>query len=982
MKASGPINIYGKMKKLYIITGLLLFSFSIRAQELESSPAFPLDTSSVSITVDCSFGNQGLLNYSNTSDVYVHVGVITSLSTGSTDWRYVPFTWGTTNPAAQATSLGNNKYVYTISNIRSFFAVPVSEQIIAVAILFRNGNGSLVQRNSDGSDMYQQVYMANGLFVQFNQPPFQPTYNSIPVPITKNVGDSLAIKFISSHTAALNLYFNNVLVNSTASGDSLTAKVPIAVTGNQWVKGTANDGVNNAIDSFNFYVGEASNILPLPTGVNEGINYLPGDTSVTLVLFAPQKNKVVVVGDFNNWTQGTTYQMNKTPDSNYYWLQINGLTAGTEYAYQYVIDDTLILADYNTEKVLDKNVDPGIPSATYPNLKTFPSGASGTLASIIQTAQPAYNWQTSNFKRPSKESLMIYELWLADFTTAGNWQGLMDTLSYLKHLGINAIEIEPFNNFEGSVSWGYNPNFYFAPDKVYGTATAVKQFVDACHQQGIAVIMDLVMNHSFGSSPMVQMYWNNALGVPAANNPWFNQYPTHAFNVGFQFNHESQPTINFTNRVINYWLTNYHIDGYRWDLAKGFTQTNTCDAFGNNCNVSAWGNYDAGRVATWENIYNQMQTTSPGSYCILEMFADNNEQSVEANYGMMLWGANLNPNYNQATMGYNTVSPGGATWDLTGSIYTSLGGWNNPGLIVYQESHDEERLMYNNENYGNSSGTYAVKDTATGLLRNAAAAAFWALAPGPKMLTEFGELGYDYSINWCTNGTVDPSGSCRLTPKPIRWDYLQNSARKSLHDVYDSMMKLRTNYPELDTANSVYSLNGAFKYLMALGSKTGAVVIGNFDVNLSTGTVPFPSKGTWYNYFGTDSVQVTGNQNFTLAAGEYRVYLNTKMIDTTGHDTTVVSSVALAVKIYPNPVVNNSSMIEYDLPEAGTCSLSVISSLGQTMGTVNLGQQVKGKHLITPWQVGVNLSSFANGVYIIKMVSSHGTVNSKFLVVH
>jgi 1,4-alpha-glucan branching enzyme len=982
MKASGPINIYGKMKRLYIITGLLLFSFSIRAQELQSSPAFPLDTSSVSITVDCSFGNQGLLNYSNTTDVYVHVGVITSLSTGSTDWRYVPFTWGTTNPAAQATSLGNNKYVYTISNIRSFFAVPASEQIIAVAILFRNGNGSLVQRNNDGSDMYQQVYMANGLFVQFNQPPFQPTYNSIPVPITKNVGDSLTIKFISSHTAALNLYFNNALVNSTSSGDSLTAKVPIAVTGNQWVKGTANDGVNNAIDSFNFYVGEASNILPLPAGVNEGINYLPGDTSVTLVLFAPQKNKVVVVGDFNNWTQGTTYQMNKTPDSNYYWLQINGLTASTEYAYQYVIDDTLILADYNAEKVLDKNVDPGIPSSTYPNLKIFPSGASGTLASIIQTAQPTYNWQTSNFKRPSKESLMIYELWLADFTTAGNWQGLMDTLSYLKHLGINAIEIEPFNNFEGSVSWGYNPNFYFAPDKVYGTATAVKQFVDACHQQGIAVIMDLVMNHSFGSSPMVQMYWNNALGVPAANNPWFNQYPTHAFNVGFQFNHESQATINFTNRVINYWLTNYHIDGYRWDLAKGFTQTNTCDAFGNNCNVSAWGNYDAGRVATWKNIYNQMQTTSPGSYCILEMFADNSEQSVEANYGMMLWGANLNPNYNQATMGYNTVSPGGATWDLTGSIYTSLGGWNNPGLIVYQESHDEERLMYNNENYGNSSGTYAVKDTATGLLRNAAAAAFWALAPGPKMLTEFGELGYDYSINWCANGTVDPSGSCRLTPKPIRWDYLQNSARKSLHDVYDSMMKLRTNYPELDTANTVYSLNGAFKYLMALGSKTGAVVIGNFDVNPSTGTVPFPSKGTWYNYFGTDSVQVTGNQNFTLSAGEYRVYLNTKMIDTTGHDTTVVSPGVLAVKIYPNPVVNNSSMIEYDLPEAGTCSLSVISSLGQTMGTFNLGQQVKGKHLITPWQVGVNLSSFANGVYIIKMVSSHGTVNSKFLVVH
>jgi 1,4-alpha-glucan branching enzyme len=970
------------MKKLYIVAILLFISFSLRAQELTSTPGFPVDTNTVSIVVNCSLGNQGLFNYSNTNDVYVHVGVITNLSTSNSDWRYVPFTWGTANSAAHATSLGNNKYVFTINNIRSFFAVPASEQILKVAILFRNGSGSLVQRNSDGSDMYQSVYPNTGLFVQYVQPPFQPMYSPIPVPITKNVGDSLAIKFVSSHAAALNLYFNGVLANSTASGDSLTAKVPITVTGNQWVVGHANDGVNLTSDSFNFYVGEASNISPLPTGANEGINYQAGDTSVILVLFAPYKNKVVVVGDFNNWTQTTSFQMNKTPDSNYYWLQINGLTASTEYAYQYVIDDTLVLADYNTEKVLDKNVDPGIPSSTYPNLKTFPNQASGTLASIIQTGQTAYNWQVNNFKRPSKESLMIYELWLADFTNAGNWQGLMDTLSYLKRLGINAIEIEPFNNFEGSVSWGYNPNFYFAPDKVYGTATAVKQFVDACHQQGIAVIMDLVMNHSFGSSPMVQMYWNNALGLPAKNNPWFNQYTTHAFNVGYQFNHESQATKTFTQRVINYWLTNYHIDGYRWDLAKGFTQTNTCDAFGNNCNVAAWGNYDTGRVATWKNIYDQMQASSPGSYCILEMFADNDEQSVEANYGMMLWGTNLNPNYNQATMGYNTVSPGGATWDLTGSIYTSLGGWNNPGLIVYQESHDEERLMYNNENYGNSSGSYTIKDTTTGLQRNAAAAAFWALAPGPKMLTEFGELGYDYSINWCTNGTVDPSGSCRLTPKPIRWDYLQNSSRKNLHDVYSSMMQLRTTYPEFDTANTVYSLDEAFKYLLVSGSSAAAVVIGNFDVNAGTGTVPFPAKGTWYNYFGSDSIQVTGNQNFTLNAGEYRVYLNTKLKDTTTHDTTVVPATSLAVRVYPNPVVNGRSVIEYDLPEAGTCSLTIFSIVGQTMGTVNLGQQEKGKHILSPAQIPVSFTSFSNGVYIIKMVSSQGNAVSRFMVVH
>jgi len=970
------------MKKLYFITGFLSFVFSLQAQELTVTPAFPLDTNSISIVVDCSLGNQGLFNYSNTGDVYVHVGVITDLSTSSSDWRYVPFTWGTTNPAAQATSLGNNKYLYTIHNVRNFFAVPASEKILKVTVLFRNGSGSLAQRNSDGTDMYQSVYTSS-LAVQFVQPPFQPTYSPVPALISKHIGDSIRVTCISNQVAMLNLYFNGVLINTVVSGDSLISNIPITVNGNQQVVAVANVSTDMVSDTFHFFVSAATDILPLPAGMKEGINYLPGDSSVILVLFAPHKNKVLVVGDFNNWTQATAYQMIKTPDSNYYWLEINGLTAGKEYAYQYIIDDTITVADYNTEKVLDKNVDPGIPASTYPNLKPFPALAGGTLASIIQTAQPAYNWQVSNFKRPDKASLMIYELWLADFTNAGNWQGLIDTLGYLKRLGINAIEVEPFSNFEGAVSWGYNPNFYFAPEKVYGTANDVKKFVDACHQLGIAVIMDLVMNHSFGSSPMVQMYWDNSLGVPAANNPWFNQYPTHAFNVGFQFNHESAATKTFTQRVINYWLTNYHIDGYRWDLAKGFTQTRTCDAFGNNCNVAAWGAYDAGRVATWDTIYNQMQTASPGSYCILEMFADNSEQSVDANYGMMLWGENLSSNYNQATMGYSTPSPGGSTWDLTGSIYTSLGGWNNPGLIVYQESHDEERLMYNNESYGNSgSAGYNIKDTVTGLQRNAAAAAFWSLAPGPKMLTEFGELGFDYSINWCPNGTVDPSGNCRLDPKPIRWDYLQNNARKKLHDLYSSMMQLRTNHPQLATANSVYSLDGAFKYLILSDSSVGAVVMGNFDVNSATATIPFPSKGTWYNYFGDDSVQVTGNQNFTLAAGEYRVYLDTKTRDSSVRDTTSAPVSSIAIKIYPNPVMNESSVIEYDLTEAGSCSISIVNGMGQMMGSFDLGQQQKGKHIISPGQLPVNISSFSNGVYTIRLISNKNVTHTRFLVLH
>lgn len=975
------------MKIACLFTGLLVLLHTARAQELTVNPAFPLDSSTVSIILDCAKGNQGLLNYSNTADVYVHTGVITNLSANQTDWRYVKFNqnFNQPNPALSATYLGNNKYSFTIPNIRNYYGVPLGEKILRIAILFRNGVGTEVQRNSDGSDMYVQISDST-LAAEFILPPLQPTFTPIPELINKKVGDTLPVKFASSAPASLSIYLNGALEASATSADSLQKTLTIVTPGNQQVIGIANDGTNSRADTLNFFVSGAVNIAPLPAGVKEGINYPVGDTSAILVEFAPLKHKIVVVGDFNNWTQQTAYQMNRTPDSNYYWIQINGLTPGVEYAYQYVIDDSLILADYNTEKVLDKNVDPSIPAATYPGLKAFPSAASGTLASIIQTRQTAYNWQANNFQRPDKKNLAIYELWLSDFTNAGNWQGLIDTLAYLKHLGINAVEIEPFCNFEGANSWGYNPNFYFAPDKVYGTATAVKQFVDACHAQGMAVIMDMVMNHSFGSSPMVQMYWNNALGVPAANNPWFNQYPTHAFNVGYQFNHESVATKTFTQRVIDYWLANYHVDGYRWDLAKGFTQTNTCDPMGNNCNVGAWGNYDAGRVAIWDTIYNQMQAVSPGSYCILEMFADNSEQKVEADYGMLLWGEDLNTTYNQATMGYSTPSPGGATWDLTGSIYNSL-GWTEPGLVVYQESHDDERLMYNNEQYGNSSGSYSVKDTATGLKRNAMAAAFWAMAPGPKMLTEFGELGFDYSINWCTNGTVDGSGGCRLTPKPIRWDYLQDTSRVQLHNVYAAMLQLRAAYPGLAVPSSLnYSLTGPLKSMQLVSDSLSVTVIGNFDVVGSTGNVSFPSAGSWYDYLTGAAYTATGSpQSITLLPGEYHVYVNKKLSDTakTGTGTggnAGGGSGSFFVKITPNPVVNDNHTIVYQLPQPGQASLVLANLRGQIVGSIDLGYQLAGSHTLSITQFHLSLPLLANGYYVLKLTANGQSTHAAFLL--
>src|SRR5579863_4591723 len=209
------------MKKLVILTGLLAFLHSTRGQELVSVPSFPQDTGTVTITVNCNLGNQGLLSAGGTG-VYAYMGLITSSSTSPSDWLHVPAAcvWGTANPAVAATYLGNNQYSFTIANIRSYFGVPAAEVIYKVAILFWGSGGNIAQRNADGSDMFVPIY-GTSLAGFFTLPPFQPTYTPIPQPITETLGNTLPVKFMTNTAASITLYANGVAVANAASADSL-----------------------------------------------------------------------------------------------------------------------------------------------------------------------------------------------------------------------------------------------------------------------------------------------------------------------------------------------------------------------------------------------------------------------------------------------------------------------------------------------------------------------------------------------------------------------------------------------------------------------------------------------------------------------------------------------------------------------------------------------------------------------------------------
>lgn len=920
-------------KMLLVIVLLMTASSAVHSQLLSTDIAFPTDAGTVVITMDATKGNKGLQGF--TDAVYLHTGVITSASTSSSDWKYVKGSWGTASaPVATRPDPVNKPNIWqvTIANIRSFYGVPAGEQILRISILFRNQAGTLVQRNIDGSDMYIKIYAASELAVKFTSPAMQPTFNPIPEPVTYGA-PPFAVPFtaVASKNVNLSIRFNGVSIASANAAQTLNGSANVTSTCEQQLIAIAEDNGTFVRDTFNFFVPQASNPTGArPAGRRDGITFEDNNTKAVLILYAPLKNKVAVVGDFNNWQQTCSGQMKK--DGDYFWTEITGLTPGTPYRFQYIVDDIIRIADPYSELVLDPNNDRFISAETYPNMPAYPTGkTTGGIVGVMTPGEVAYNWTSNSYVRPDKKDLMVYELLVRDFVSTHSWQTLKDTLNYIKNLGFNAVHLLPFNEFDGNESWGYNPMYFFAPDKYYGTKNALKAFVDQAHNLGIAVIQDAVLNHATGQSALATMWWNPTLNQTAANNPYFYETAQHPFNVFHDFNHNVEPTKYHTARFIRHWLSEYRIDGFRWDLSKGFTTNFTTD-------VNSWNQYNQGRINIWQRYYDTMQAVSPGSYCILEHLGNDDEEAELAKRGMMLWGI-MHAQFAQNTKGFSSGS------DINRAFWKNRNFWNDvsfndkPHLITYAESHDEQRIMYDNINSGNSSNAaHNVRDTTTGLNRTEALAAVLMGLPGPKMIWQFGELGYDFDINF--NG--------RTGNKPIRWDYYQQLRRKRLYETYAAMARLRNQFKTtFRTPNLALGTNlgsSLVKTIVVDDPALKYVVVANFDVLQQTPTVTFPANGTFYDYTNGGTITVSGNQQaVTLQPGQYKVYINQNISGgvVTNIRDVLASNTDFRLAIYPNPV-QQTAMVKYELPKSGKVSVQLMNIQGQVLAIKNLGFQLKG----------------------------------------
>ncbi len=928
------------MKKVKIIFSLFfVFFWTLSSAQIITVPGFPRATNNIKIIYDA---RQGTSSLQGVDQVYIHIGAVTE-GPESRTWSIVPTQWGIDDPLGRMKKVEGEEDLWEFELIpEDFFDIEPGQVIYRLGIVFRNVNGNREGKDDSNQDFF--INLAQGFQVAFQSPTAGSTL--------LEEGENLEIRIISTDPAILSIQVNGVEVASASEQHQLTYTFQALEKGEFEIKALASAAGVESTAKVNLSVVGASPMAELPAGVIKGINYLT-DTEAILVLEAPNKKNAFLIGDFNDWELSLDFQMNQTPDKVFFWYHLKDLLPGVEYIFQYFIDGSIKIGDPYADKVSDPFHDNEIIQQNrYPGLKPYPDGKTEFQATFLQTAQTPYEWKYLNYNRPAPEELVVYELMIRDFDERRTFKAVVERLDYLKDLGINAIELLPVKEFEGNISWGYNPSFFFAVDKFYGPKDHLKELIDEAHKRDMVVILDQVLNHAFGQSPFVRLYNDGDFGAPTLDNPWLNRVARHPFNVGYDFNHESAYTKAFVDSVNNYWLTEYKIDGFRFDLSKGFTQFDSGD------DVGLWSQRDESRIALWKNIYNQIRNDHPDAYVILEHFASNSEERELADHGIMFWG-NLNFDFRDMAKGESRNFDWG---------FYQTRGWSKNNLISYMESHDEERTMWESLTWGQTS-PINLRQLTNAVNRNQLLAAFFFSIPGPKMLWQFEEFGYDLELN-----------NDRLGIKPTRWEYLDNPERQRLWRLYQAMIRLKRahnafNKPE----NTILNLTQNLKSIRLVDGDFQVVLYGNFGLtDLNNASLTFPNTGKWYNYFTGEEIDVTGNaMTFRMRANEFFLFTNQALEKPEGKilmEDLITSigpevSVSAAFKIYPVPATN---YVRISLPSHfNAFNYRIIDVTGAVLKEAIYTEQDN--------ILQIDIKDFKAGLYIFEIFDNREVVRKRFI---
>lgn len=541
-------------------------------------------------------------------------------------------------------------------------------------------------------------------------------------------------------------------------------------------------------------------VMAAPDGLMLGA-VARGDGTCTFALYAPGKQQVALVGDFNDWNHSADL-LNVTEDG-VWWIE-KRLDRGA-YGYKFVVDGTEIVDPY--ARRLSQDATP----------------------QIVVGAED-YCWGDTGWDRPPFHDLVIYELHIGDFNAPFTFASVREKLPYLRDLGINAIELLPVMGFGGKPGWGYDPRFFFAPEQDYGTPEDLKALIDQAHQHGIAVILDVVFAHTAPDHPFTQLY-------PLEESPWYGDNDMSEPNqFGFpKLDHTKPATKAFVRDIQNFWINEYHVDGFRYDYTLGIGY-NMVDGV--------------------SYLTHSARESMPNLYLIAEQSPEKPEMVSENNLDAA-WHVRFSYAA-KALLREGTYHD----WDWNngdqwlGVLDAYAQGYTSPAQMVnYLESHDEPRIVHEVMTAG--------MDEEAARYKSALGAILLLTAPGVPMLYHGQEWGE------ATEKTTDHN--------PLHWELLDSDGGLGLKTHYQTLIGLRRDHGALRTSNIAIdhcsSESKTLVYHRWNDQGDEVVVALNFASAEQQVDVPFPSGGRWRDVISGDELDADGTAGIVLAPSQGRAFV-------------------------------------------------------------------------------------------------------------
>lgn len=843
---------------LLFLSMLLLTAGSAAAQMFTTSPV-PLQQSSADVKIYFDPAQCNVAALKTATALYAHIGVC--LEGAPNEWTHVKTNWGQNLPANTFKKLSDGRWELAIGDINTYFGLSASEKVANIAVIARTASGG-----AQTEDVFLPV-VGEGFAISF-------TSDASSLVIDKPTEITFSLN--ATENAKLSITVNGKSIGSADNAKSLTKSYNFATKGEfATVVATASNGSQSLTESMTVAYPEPSVQENYPGGKPVMGAVKQADGSVIFCIAAPQKLSAILVGSWDDYqTLGKNVMRYQDYNGNrYFWVKISGLANDKYYPYYYLIDGNIKVSDPCAKLVLDCYSDKWMPSGIWAEeMPQYPyEKLDNVMLAVYRGDIDDYDWDsaTLKFKTPDTRSMTVYEILLRDFTgdgsdqngkTYGTFRTALPKISYLKELGVNAVEILPVMEFNGNSSWGYNTNNYMALDKVYGSPRDMRDFVAECHRQGIAVILDIVFNQSDGLMPWYQMY-------SVGSNPFFNQTAPHAYSVLNDFNQGNPVLQDYWHQVLRYWMEAYKVDGFRFDLVKGLGDNNSYSS----ASDAATNAYNANRVATMKVLHDVITSVKADGIHINELLGTTQEENANFANGEIGWN-----NVNGASVNYaiGNINNGG-----TKGFYSPNWDKTFGGSLSYAESHDEPRLAWKIKDSGVSDLKYSTTTPKESAIRRlGSVAGQMLLSPGAQMIWQFGEVAADYKQG---------SDLEKLRAIAPLWNYFDNSVRAGLAENYKALCHLRLDNPEMFDGSATYAANGfsnsvtSPRYICL--TKGDKEIIGVFNTAYAanrTATVTVPAQRISESnyqlitcgYKDTPTLTGSGNVKVTVMPNSFAVF--------------------------------------------------------------------------------------------------------------